>query len=504
MSSFSKFNDIYSRMNILTEMAKGSGKTGNTLSSLSPAAKEHYTQVRKGAYGSGAPASTREAKNTMIGMIAALIDQKTGSIDPGLEKELLRYRNVSSQGKLVEFLKSQEINGVSLADIVASATTEQLQDAAAGTGVKDPVAFELGQRGENKLSAYKQRAEDRKEAAKAREAAKAAKSAGEIDLSDSFEDIADELDVEKIDETALVTAFIQIASNKLQDFEKEVRNSLDVGDNKFGVQIEAAIDEVVDMLGRKGVIETVDDIKSFIKQLSQASEYVEIAAELTDAFMAAKEITKNPADVKAAVKKPTIDWGKSREKLDDLEDPWESGPSSADLAAIEDGESYQGPYKGPSDADIMRDAEQMGIDSENFILDGEGGLVNKDEVLAMMKEVGAEDEERVDIWSLSPEQVSKLAEHMGQDSSIQDIGALIEYMAQDVEPDQVEVMLGDEARMLFGGKETVTESYTSHYMTNQSSKDKRNVKVVQESISFKERFKPKTSDQLEELRRYGL
>ena len=109
MSSFSKFNDIYSRMNILTEMAKGSGKTGNTLSSLSPAAKEHYTQVRKGAYGSGAPASTREAKNTMIGMIAALIDQKTGSIDPGLEKELLRYRNVSSQGKLVEFLKSQEI-----------------------------------------------------------------------------------------------------------------------------------------------------------------------------------------------------------------------------------------------------------------------------------------------------------------------------------------------------------------------------------------------------------
>ena len=448
MSSFSKFNDIYSRMNILTEMAKGSGKTGNTLSSLSPAAKEHYTQVRKGAYGSGAPASTREAKNTMIGMIAALIDQKTGSIDPGLEKELLRYRNVSSQGKLVEFLKSQEINGVSLADIVASATTEQLQDAAAGTGVKDPIAFELGQRGENKLSAYKQRAEDRKEAAKAREAAKAAKAAGEIDLSDSFEDIADELDVEKVDETALVTAFIQIASNKLQDFEKEVRNSLDVGDNKFGVQIEAAIDEVVDMLGRKGVIETVDDIKSFIKQLSQASEYVEIAAELTDAFMAAREITKNPADVKAAVKKPTIDWGKSREKLDDLEDPWESGPTSADLAAIEDGESY----KGPSDADIMRDAEQMGIDSENFILDGEGGLVNKDEVLAMMKEVGAE----------------------------------------------------DEARMLFGGKETVTESYTSQYMTDQSSKDKRNVKVIQESISFKERFKPKTSDQLAELRKYGL
>ena len=53
-------------------------------------------------------------------------------------------------------------------------------------------------------------------------------------------------------------------------------------------------------------------------------------------------------------------------------------------------------------------------------------------------------------------------------------------------------------------EETVTESYTSMWMADQKSSDKRNVKTVTESVSFKERFKPKTSQQLEELRRYGL
>ena len=53
-------------------------------------------------------------------------------------------------------------------------------------------------------------------------------------------------------------------------------------------------------------------------------------------------------------------------------------------------------------------------------------------------------------------------------------------------------------------EEPITESYTSQYLTEQASKDERNQKPVTESVSFKERYKPKTSWQLEELRRYGL
>ena len=68
--------------------------------------------------------------------------------------------------------------------------------------------------------------------------------------------------------------------------------------------------------------------------------------------------------------------------------------------------------------------------------------------------------------------------------------------------------------------ETVTESYqnqqlrsqhldvsthsTNMYLTEQTRKDNRNKKQVVEAVSFKERYKPKTSLQLDELRRYGL
>jgi hypothetical protein len=45
---------------------------------------------------------------------------------------------------------------------------------------------------------------------------------------------------------------------------------------------------------------------------------------------------------------------------------------------------------------------------------------------------------------------------------------------------------------------------TSGYLTEQSASDKRNKKSEVKPQSFKEKYKPKTSWQLEELRRYGL
>ena len=48
------------------------------------------------------------------------------------------------------------------------------------------------------------------------------------------------------------------------------------------------------------------------------------------------------------------------------------------------------------------------------------------------------------------------------------------------------------------------ESYTSNYLSEQKSSDKRNIKPRTENQSFKERYKPKTHWQLEELRRMGL
>ena len=45
---------------------------------------------------------------------------------------------------------------------------------------------------------------------------------------------------------------------------------------------------------------------------------------------------------------------------------------------------------------------------------------------------------------------------------------------------------------------------TSAYLTEQSASDKRNKKTEIKPQSFKEKYKPKTHWQLEELRRYGL
>ena len=53
-------------------------------------------------------------------------------------------------------------------------------------------------------------------------------------------------------------------------------------------------------------------------------------------------------------------------------------------------------------------------------------------------------------------------------------------------------------------EEEFRESYTGDYMSDQSSSDKRNKKKEVLSESFKDRYKPKTHWQLEELRRYGL
>ena len=49
-----------------------------------------------------------------------------------------------------------------------------------------------------------------------------------------------------------------------------------------------------------------------------------------------------------------------------------------------------------------------------------------------------------------------------------------------------------------------SEKYTADYLTEQKEADSYTSAPKEKSVSFKERFKPKTQSQLEELRRYGL
>jgi len=58
--------------------------------------------------------------------------------------------------------------------------------------------------------------------------------------------------------------------------------------------------------------------------------------------------------------------------------------------------------------------------------------------------------------------------------------------------------------MIEDEEELQVESTTAAYLTEQKQSDKRNKKAEVKNQSFKERYKPKTHWQLEELRRYGL
>ncbi len=83
------------------------------------------------------------------------------------------------------------------------------------------------------------------------------------------------------------------------------------------------------------------------------------------------------------------------------------------------------------------------------------------------------------------------------------IGAFDQYEAEDGEDYETVTENFENQRHL-----NVTTNSTSMYLTEQVSKDKRNgsqnKKSSNQSQSFKERYKPKTHWQLEELRRYGL
>ena len=50
----------------------------------------------------------------------------------------------------------------------------------------------------------------------------------------------------------------------------------------------------------------------------------------------------------------------------------------------------------------------------------------------------------------------------------------------------------------------IEQAYTSQYLTEQKAEDSLPKQKKEKSLSFKERYQPKTHWQLEEVRRYGL
>lgn len=420
MREFCKFNDIYERINVLEE----------SVSKNFPGLKTSWSKAAGEARKIGASAPTREAKSAILNIIVGLMSKRIGrELTTQEERDLLRFRNIPSQKPLVEFLKTQEIDGKTYASVINDASPADIEEAAAGTGIADPVKFQVGQRSEERKEAYKKRAEAR---AEARAMADAAQDGGDDEFANSldevgdvFSDLTSSISASKEDPTHIVEIKIGDAS-----LASEVKRIMAKYANKDGVEVSGNTvqfsadpgSSIAAIVGKVGV------------EAAEKALQKDIGA-VTDSA-----VVIIPPDNDTAI--------------EDQETPELRG--SAVAANFEDGEGHAMSF-----SDKIRGQLKPGVmilvDTRWYAVDDVAG----DKVLASDDDGG------------------------DHEFYIDDIETVDTVGIEDVE-------------------ETVTESYTSMWMADQKSSDKRNVKTVTESVSFKERFKPKTSQQLEELRRYGL
>ena len=421
MREFCKFNDIYERINVLEE----------SVSKNFPGLKEPWGKAAKEARNIGASAPTREAKSIVLNIIVGLMSKRVGrELTTQEERDLLRFRNIPSQTPLVEFLKNQEVDGHTYASVINDASPDDIKEAAAGTGIADPVEFQVGQRSAQRKEAYKRRAEDRAEAKVEAEAmADAAEEGGDEELANSLDEVGD---------------YIVKFAKGITEVEG---SSLDFDDLDVDLSLVSNKDEIAERL--KGI-------------MADAGYTVEIT----------------PAGINAEA--PVGTFG-DQDKAEDL-------------------------VKGL----VMNLYPDVREDQVAVFLNTDTAVEDQEEVTEPVSEDGEELKDEVVVGAM----VLVNGEWYAVDAVDHEVSTVVyasnkdgqefEFTLDDIEhvdTSSVEIFTDPPTE---NAEETVTESYTSQYVVGLPQKSKEKVEPITESVGFKERFMPKTSEQLAELRNYGL
>jgi len=421
MREFCKFNDIYERINVLEE----------SVSKNFPGLKEPWGKAAKEARNIGASAPTREAKSIILNIIVGLMSKRVGrELTTQEERDLLRFRNIPSQNPLVEFLKTQEIDGHTYASVINDASPADIEEAASGTGIADPVEFQVGQRSAQRKEAYKRRAEDREEAkAEAEAMADAAEEGGDEELANSLDEVGD---------------YIVKFAKSITEVEGA---PLDFDDLDVDLSLVSNKDEIAERL--KGI-------------MADAGYTVEIT----------------PAGINAEA--PVGTFG-DQDKAEDL-------------------------VKGL----VMNLYPDVREDQVAVFLNTDTAVEDQEEVTEPVSEDGEELKDEVVVGAM----VLVNGEWYAVDAVDHEVSTVVyasnkdgqefEFTLDDIEhvdTSSVEIFTDPPTE---NAEETVTESYTSQYVVGLPQKSKEKVEPITESVGFKERFKPKTSEQLAELRNYGL
>ena len=427
MREFCKFNDIYERINVLEE----------SVSKNFPGLKSSWSKAAGEARKIGASAPTREAKSIILNIVVGLMSKRIGrELTTQEERDLLRFRNIPSQKPLVEFLKTQEIDGKTYASVINDASPADIEEAASGTGIADPIEFQVGQRSEQRKEAYKRRAEDREEAkAEAEAMADAAEEGGDEEFANSLDEVGD---------------YIVKFAKSITEVEGA---PLDFDDLDVDLSLVSNKDEIAERL--KGI-------------MADAGYTVEIT----------------PAGINAEAPVGTFgDQDKAEDLVKGLVMKLYPNVREDQVAvflntdtAVEDQETPE--MRGGAVADGVEDGEEL----KDEVVVGAMVLVNGE-----WYAVDAVDHE-----------ISTVVYASNKD------GQEFEFTLDDIEhvdTSSVEIFTDPPTE---NAEETVTESYTSQYVVGLPQKSKEKVEPITESVGFKERFKPKTSEQLAELRNYGL
>jgi hypothetical protein len=438
----SSFNNLLSRASILLEMAKGGKGEKNIKKNLpSPIYNVFKTASNTAKLKGGTP--TREGRIAAITYIKDYIAMQI-DLDISDEQELMRFINVSGQEPFIDFLEvtTPEGSNLTYSEMLKNITDADIEaiNAERQRKVEDAVSVSMN-RGEERQQKYDIRAAEIALRLKEKEEFRQMAQTAREKGDQELEGVMDAIG------SGLEDAVVAL---KQEAEIKTVKDSAnDVLDRLEDEIMSAPRGEFSPLIYKalanvREVIEnqitTVDQLKSLINNIEKEQGYQEIAYALSAAVRGIK-LTRGGA----AVEEEEHDWR----------------PESI--------EEYP-PYNEIENEEIINV-----VGYPHIVRYGDSGEV----ISVTTKEPGSE----ID--------VSLVNKYLNSGFKL---GRAI--AAATSHPNDTNT--GNEDAMMMG------ESYTSMYLTEQTKKDSLYKPSKEEPITFKNKYKPKTHWQLEELRRYGL
>ena len=455
----SSFNNLLSRASILLEMAKG-GKGEKNIKKNLPSP---IYSVFKGASDiaklkGGVP--TREGKKAAITYIKDYISMHL-DLDLGDEKALMRFTNIPAQEPLIDFLETTTPLGSDLtySEMLKNITDADIEaiNAERQRDVESAVSVSMN-RGEARQEVYDIRAAEialrLKEKEEFKQMAQTAREKGDQELEGVMDAIGSGL------EDAMVALKQETEIKKVQDSANDVLDRLEdeimsAPRGEFSPLIYKALANVREVIENQ--ITTVEQLKSLINQIENKEGYQEIAYSLTSAVKGIK------------MTRGAVEDEEMSEEAEDVESYYD--PSGVGVGPEEYDEVMSGEFEDSDNEEIINV-----VGYPHIVRYGDGGEV----ISVTTKEPGSE----ID--------VNYVNKYLQSGFDLARAIAAATSHPNDTNHDE------DEDQMMMG------ESYTSKYLTEQIKKDSFYKPNKEETITFKNKYKPKTHWQLEELRRYGL